>query len=1186
MPNQVPNQQAVDRESIFMTENYGGLNLESSPMNMPLTDSPSVTNVVIDPSGKVKKRFGSKVLADFMEYTDIHIPFRLSNGRLIHIITDKYAIKVLEDGYGVTTPLYSTSACLTPYPVTTLQSSYTPKRTHLMTREDNTTKFHIFSSTSVPITLTVTEVPSTFVSATHNVVPKSNSIFTGNFDVSVPENAYFTFEGSSWRKGTAYTGGYLHLVDETGIADGTVGLAVVFSWSWEADAQWRTKGHWQHDFLKFNVDLGTDVNIELSPTMKVSLANDFTLAKNYLYSMYNISTIWSNSYPALLARDISNDATTQTWFTSHPQPQLQATPAVHWFPTFGSVIQAGKQMPSGYVVGDTTFLSVGTTHICFGGNYYLDTAYTVPFQPYPATLLRIMGVYIGGKGGCKGNEMVLFNSDNTVIPMTISGVQSTGNWYNGYYSTGAGQVTPATSASTQTCLFYGFFGGSVIGCRTLDNKLAFVPASVPTGGSTTGTYPTKQGALSLNFVGLYPWINMFYHDFFNVSTMFQDRVVLAGFTLSPNTVLFGNVGNETQMQKSIRYSNFEVAWADNTLATSPLEVRLNMSSDEQIQDMIQWHDSLFIGTTKQLYRIHGGQNVAITPTNYFVDTVSNVACAYRSMVLTNDGVVFLSDSGVYRVGVDNTSGQFKVINIGIKVRKAIREGLDKGRLNAGLGRMAYDSVNDVLYVLVGDKTSLTPRRCFVYFADRQSWVEWTTASGYFPATSVTCYDGRVFFTMSETTEVETLNLIENEGSVKLFKDSSNYMYVEVGGVVTPIYQSLGGVSTTHQLDTWSAGAYTAYAAETLSGVNSLLWVSSTQVILWTLNANWVRASTLAAYSKGSAQALQYETDFGVDVDVPRITTTIDGVKQQASLVEFNIKDSFLDLVKTSVIDDNLANVQIKLPVPRVSLTKAASPLGTKAHFSLETPTTGTGIKPIPVGFLGYKGVTNTTDATTGVEGTDYVTTKDSAIITTNTFQGATDVVQVEVLAETDLSPLYIKNVTTESYIPLTSLTYNVAATSKNYHAKCTAGDVYDGKTVTYGLAYPSWWLSPAFTRNNIKNLKRMSHFYAVFENSVPIQTNATLAPSWVTAPKMNLAIVQNGSRTGQSSTAVTDESDPFDILSTSDAGLDYYRVVYPIEGNFISFQAFVYSFDDGNWELVGYQLEADTSGKTSRKPYD
>ena len=114
----------------------------------------------------------------------------------------------------------------------------------------------------------------------------------------------------------------------------------------------------------------------------------------------------------------------------------------------------------------------------------------------------------------------------------------------------------------------------------------------------------------------------------------------------------------------------------------------------------------------------------------------------------------------------------------------------------------------------------------------------------------------------------------------------------------------------------------------------------------------------------------------------------------------------------------------------------------------------------------------------------------------------------------------------------------------------------------------------------------MSHFYAVFENSSTIQTNSSTAPSWVATPKMNLAVVQNGSRTGQSSTAITDDADPTDILSTSDSGLDYYRVVYPIDGNFISFQAFVYSFDDGNWELVGYQLETDVSGRTSRKPYD
>jgi hypothetical protein len=439
-------------------------------------------------------------------------------------------------------------------------------------------------------------------------------------------------------------------------------------------------------------------------------------------------------------------------------------------------------------------------------------------------------------------------------------------------------------------------------------------------------------------------------------------------------------------------------------------------------------------------------------------------------------------------------------------------------------------------------------------------------------------------------------IIESRGNTMLLKNDDDELFVLrlCDKEIIPVMDFDGTTQLTTTLDT----TFTPYAAETINGDNRLLLVSDVSIQVWVFDSSWVRTLIYESFSSMSPLALQYELDFGVDIHeaLPDLYTRIEdnGITQVLSvpslenvtystLAEFNIKDSFLDLVKTSVLDDVAYNVQIKLPVPRASFTKASLPVGQKAYFNLETPASGTGIKPMPIGFLGYKQIRNTTDSVTGTEGADYVLGKDNSIITSDAFQGINDVIQVEVLAETDASPLYIKNVTTESYIPLTSLSHN---TTTQYSARCTNGDVYDGKTVTYGLAYPSWWLSPAFTRNNIKNLKRMSHFYAVFENSVPIQTNTTLAPSWVTSPKMNLAIVQNGSRTGQSSTAVTDESDPFDILSTSDAGLDYYRVVYPIEGNFVSFQAFVYSFDDGNWELVGYQLEADTSGKTSRKPYD
>jgi hypothetical protein len=598
----------------------------------------------------------------------------------------------------------------------------------------------------------------------------------------------------------------------------------------------------------------------------------------------------------------------------------------------------------------------------------------------------------------------------------------------------------------------------------------------------------------------------------------------------------------------------------------------------------------------------------------------------------------------------------------------------------------------------------------VYFADKASWVEWTLSSGYFPATTVTCFDGRVFFTLSETTVSD---------------------------------------------------------------------------------AEWNGTEDLAS-----------------------------------TLTEFNISDLFIDTLKSGTINEGYG-VQIKLPVPRASYNKAALPASVKANFKLETPNSGVGIKPFPVGYVGYSQITNATDSTTGVEGTDYVFAKGNSLTTSSTFLDSSEVVQVEVLREGDVTPLYIKDATTGVYrtTDITNVGYNtgynardaygtllVCGYSANKVYKSTdngatwdagvlisgsnvtgicllangwllaCGDLTTGKvfkstnsgatwdagvtvgthlagitqlangdvvavsrasnkifkstnngatwdagvtvggtllqdvlqladgsvvvtaytsqkiykstdngatwdagvalggnnprgvcqlpngwllclasskvlkstdngvtwdsgtvfsgvtsrlyysngfvyassvttgtyrsadygttwtsmgsttssgtgqftkladvsneTVTYGVAYPCWWLSPAFTRNNIQNLKRMSHFYAVFENSSSIQTNSSTAPSWVATPKMNLAVVQNGSRTGQSSTAITDDADPFDILSTSDSGLDYYRVVYPIDGNFISFQAFVYSFDDGNWEMVGYQLDTDVSGKTNRKPYD
>jgi hypothetical protein len=363
MPNNSPTQQAVDKEMLFMTENYGGLNLESSPMNMPFTDSPSVTNVEIEPSGKIKKRRGSKVVADFMEYTDIHIPYRLGNGKLIHIITDRDTIRVLDDGYSITSStdarvLYSTGLSLVSSPAYTFKSNYSPKRTYLVVKENDTTKFHFFTKNAVPVTLEITEVIGTFEytsGVTDHAVPTGGSNFFTSIDQTMPTSTYFIADADGlWRIGSTYTTNFLHLTDETGVITASspltsTGTIVHFNWSWEADVQWRTKGHFEYNYKRFHVALGTDNSIELSPEMKLSIANDYSLGKELMYDMNAVFAGYANTYPALMAGEIQVLSATdsQTFALSHVQPCIQTNNALTWIPTFGETARAGKLSSSG-----------------------------------------------------------------------------------------------------------------------------------------------------------------------------------------------------------------------------------------------------------------------------------------------------------------------------------------------------------------------------------------------------------------------------------------------------------------------------------------------------------------------------------------------------------------------------------------------------------------------------------------------------------------------------------------------------------------------------------------------------------------------------------------------------------------------------------------------------------------------
>jgi hypothetical protein len=476
--------------------------------------------------------------------------------------------------------------------------------------------------------------------------------------------------------------------------------------------------------------------------------------------------------------------------------------------------------------------------------------------------------------------------------------------------------------------------------------------------------------------------------------------------------------------------------------------------------MTQWYDDLFIGTTKSIYRVHGGDLVAVSPQNHFVSKVATVGCVNRGMTLTEDGVCFLSDSGVYKIVIDGSTAAYTVENIGIKIRKAIAEGMTGGRFYNGTGEITYDNKQNVLYVAVGDSSSgstmrLTPRRLFVYYFDRKAWSEWGTVSGYFPVCTLQVVDGRLFANVNETSmtaSVEIRNLF----------------------------------------------------------------------------------------------------------------------------VEMNIPNLYIDFMKTGTVGDLVAD-DIEIQHPRGRGAWNGTGYTVNFAINLENPQTERPIKTVPLKEAGW--VTAVVNSVRKYEGTDYIRRNEDVLCYFSSF-GANYLEFEQNLPSLD-RPMIVWHNTESRYVAQSEYLFNVSAQGFGMRAK-TAGDPLDGDSVTVGLAYPTWWCSPVFSRNDISDYKRLKHFYAVFEN-VSFSQVTSGVPQWKALSKFNVALVQTGTRSGDTQTDVVSADSLTDIATDEPGWNEYFRVALPFKGNSTGFQACVYSFDQHQWEMTGYQIETDVEGRTSRR---
>jgi len=102
-----------------------------------------------------------------------------------------------------------------------------------------------------------------------------------------------------------------------------------------------------------------------------------------------------------------------------------------------------------------------------------------------------------------------------------------------------------------------------------------------------------------------------------------------------------------------------------------------------------------------------------------------------------------------------------------------------------------------------------------------------------------------------------LAILENSGSVRLAHDTTGRLFAD-GTMIT-----LGGEPVDYHA--YAALGWEAVAAETVDGVNTLVWRHSSGALhFWRLSASWAHQTSEGWVIPGSAEYNAAEVTFGVD----------------------------------------------------------------------------------------------------------------------------------------------------------------------------------------------------------------------------------------------------------------------------------------------------------------------------------
>ena len=696
-----------DNENRVFSDNFGGLNTTASDINVPYSDSPLLYNCDVDISGNITKRRGTRIIGNVAASADRGYGyFNFISGNFHSFVVEKNGKDLIINNVSddaITGGMQKTNvfndAAENSYPSFARTSEFEP-RVLIMTGTNKPVQL-----TFVEQTTTSSTVDCDFPDPTGrlaNVISSNSFIFRNN--VRFPIVSVVTIPGSPNVIRVTTTAPGIGTDDKCDL--------VFITWQYWAEALY-LKGNELADRVTRENAVPEDQSV-LIPTglSQQDIPFDFLSDINsFGYILYN-SDVYDPIGTGTSKYDyipLQNPTTEDEWATGN-----------------GTVYDSAL---GGSIVPSPLFATFGA----------LQAAGT----PSEVLIIKAFDLkpYFNG-----GSPLDLLNVevfvDNTQLTVSESSFVAIPGFATGYYlvrENGAISISTGTPEDRQA-RFIRFDASARIGLNPESNVEIICnddSTFIGTGG-VGGQVGFYQDGNYVPIFGIGVFANYAEGIFPSYVEVFDNRVVLAGFANNPLLVVFSELGDSTIPNQS--YRKFQTR-ATDTLATDAIDFQISGITEDYITGLAIWQRSLFAFTRKTAHRIYGGNQLSgLTNTTIFSNLISNQGLINdRSTAKTEDGILYLSDTGVQRIAFGGDDEDYTTPEISINIRPEF--GVTESPQYEAQSFLVYDHAQRKVYVGLPKENGSVNfcRRLLVFDTFRRTWTEYKT-DGDFRLYSMVSYE--------------------------------------------------------------------------------------------------------------------------------------------------------------------------------------------------------------------------------------------------------------------------------------------------------------------------------------------------------------------------------------------------------------------------------------------------------------